>query len=178
MKKSILRIIIIEASVLGVILFSVVFAFFFNKNVDRDLNIDSDADILTIQQDSEQKKAKDEVGGNKEKQEMVEENEVGRQLARPESEIHIINVLGGRQEEGSQDSDGDGLSDEAEMRLGKDPNVKDYGLEGIDTDKDGISDNDEKSFGSDPNNPDSDGDGLNDGAELDMGTDINTPNDL
>jgi hypothetical protein len=89
----------------------------------------------------------------------------------------------------SQDSDGDGLSDVDERRLGTDPGI-------MDTDGDGVNDGDDevlggtylRSIGQRPDgNPvdmdwdddglyspldeDSDGDGLLDGQELDLGTD-------
>jgi hypothetical protein len=64
------------------------------------------------------------------------------------------------------DSDGDGLSDGAEIALhGTDPLDPD-------SDDDGLSDGDEIAAGTDPGNPDSDGDGLADGPEVDAhGTD-------
>lgn len=61
------------------------------------------------------------------------------------------------------DSDGDGLSDEAEGELGTDPYK-------VDTDKDGLFDREEiKVYQTDPLNPDSDGDGSLDGEEVRKG---------
>ncbi|MBK9250036.1 MAG: OmpA family protein [Ignavibacteria bacterium] len=58
------------------------------------------------------------------------------------------------------DSDGDGLTDETEERIGTDPNNPD-------TDGDGLSDGDEvDDYKTDPLKPDTDGDGLKDGAEV------------
>lgn len=59
-----------------------------------------------------------------------------------------------------KDSDGDGLTDDEEAKLGTDPFNKD-------TDKDGLTDGDEvKVYKTDPLNPDSDFDGLKDGPEV------------
>lgn len=61
---------------------------------------------------------------------------------------------------GDVDSDGDGLYDNDEARLGTDPFNPD-------TDGDGLSDGDEVfKYNTDPLNPDSDFDGLSDGAEV------------
>ena len=58
------------------------------------------------------------------------------------------------------DSDGDGLTDDEELRLGTDPH-------NWDTDGDGLSDGDEvKTHKTNPLNPDTDGDGLKDGEEV------------
>ncbi|MFN8359509.1 MAG: OmpA family protein [Candidatus Kapaibacterium sp.] len=58
------------------------------------------------------------------------------------------------------DTDGDGLTDETEERIGTDPNNPD-------TDGDGLSDGDEvDDYKTDPLKPDTDGDGLKDGAEV------------
>lgn len=58
------------------------------------------------------------------------------------------------------DSDGDGLTDDEERRIGTDPFNPD-------TDGDYLSDGDEvHRYNTSPNNPDTDGDGLNDGAEV------------
>ncbi|HUF39611.1 MAG TPA: protein kinase [Anaerolineales bacterium] len=61
------------------------------------------------------------------------------------------------------DSDGDGLTDVEEQRLGTDPFNQD-------TDGDGLSDFEEVQTGTDPLNPDTDGDGLTDGEEKIWGT--------
>ena len=58
------------------------------------------------------------------------------------------------------DSDGDGLTDDEELRIGTDPH-------NWDTDGDGLSDGDEvKTHKTNPLNPDTDGDGLLDGDEV------------
>ena len=63
----------------------------------------------------------------------------------------------------ARDSDGDGLSDGEEARLGTNPLL-------ADTDGDGLSDYMEvKVFGTDPKNADTDGDGLTDALELATG---------
>src|SRR5438128_1455710 len=64
------------------------------------------------------------------------------------------------------DTDGDGLSDRAEKKLGTDP-------DNPDTDGDGLSDGEEAALGPDPDDPDTDGDGIADGAEVAMGLDPN-----
>ncbi len=63
-----------------------------------------------------------------------------------------------------EDTDGDGIPDGEELELGTDPTKKD-------TDGDGIDDKDEVDRGTDPLNPDTDGDGLPDGEEIERGTD-------
>lgn len=69
----------------------------------------------------------------------------------------------------SDDTDGDGLTNEEEAALGTDPNMKD-------TDGDGLTDKQEQNY-TDPLNPDTDGDGYSDGdEELVYGTDPNDPN--
>ena len=61
---------------------------------------------------------------------------------------------------GPLDSDGDGLSDAEEMRIGTDP-------KNPDTDGDGLTDGEEvKKYHTDPLNPDTDYDALTDGAEV------------
>jgi len=91
------------------------------------------------------------------------------------------------------DSDGDGLSDAEERKLGTDPHSNDTDGDGIrdgvevkagtdprraepmvgkDRDGDGLSDADEALYGSDPDDPDTDGDGLRDGEEVLLGTDL------
>lgn len=58
------------------------------------------------------------------------------------------------------DSDGDGIPDEVEKKLGTDPNS-------ADSDDDGLTDKEERDeYETDPMNPDSDEDGLNDGDEV------------
>jgi Tol biopolymer transport system component len=88
---------------------------------------------------------------------------------------------------GQQDSDGDGLTNAEEAKIGTDPfnpdtdgdglsdgdEVLKYGTDPLnpDTDGDGLSDGDEVlKYGTDPLNPDTDGDGLNDGDEIRYGT--------
>jgi hypothetical protein len=88
------------------------------------------------------------------------------------------------------DSDGDGLSDAKEGRLGTDPNKADTDGDGLDdmvevdlgtdpteadTDGDGLNDFEDLEFGTDPLVADTDGDGLTDGEERDAGTDGNLP---
>jgi len=66
------------------------------------------------------------------------------------------------------DTDGDGLTDDAERRLGTS-----RGLE--DSDYDGLSDSVEKRFQTDPMNWDTDGDGRGDGSEIATRTDPTWP---
>lgn len=65
---------------------------------------------------------------------------------------------------GPLDTDGDGLSDEYELRHGLDP-------ESADSDKDGLDDQYEIQLGTDPLDLDTDGDGVSDYAEVKLGTD-------
>lgn len=84
------------------------------------------------------------------------------------------------------DSDGDGINDDDERRLGTDPLNPDSDGDGIsdaderragtdptkaDSDGDGLTDTEEAELGTDPRNADMDGDGLSDGEELDRDTD-------
>ena len=84
------------------------------------------------------------------------------------------------------DTDGDGLDDAQETRLGTDPNNPDTDSDGLsdgeevrrrmnprtsDSDNDGLSDGDELVAGTDPNRWDTDGDGLMDSREMRLGTD-------
>jgi thiol-disulfide isomerase/thioredoxin len=84
------------------------------------------------------------------------------------------------------DSDGDGLKNSMEAKLGTNPKVADSDHDGVkdgkevrlgsdplkaDTDGDGLSDGDELKYGSDPLKADTDGDGLNDGDEIKAGSD-------
>ncbi len=62
------------------------------------------------------------------------------------------------------DSDGDGLYDYEEQRMGTNPSNPD-------TDGDGLSDREERDAGTDPLVEDSDSDGLDDGDEVSRGTD-------
>ncbi|MBI5609949.1 MAG: OmpA family protein, partial [Deltaproteobacteria bacterium] len=62
----------------------------------------------------------------------------------------------------SADSDGDGLSDDEEKKIGTDPKK-------ADTDGDGLSDGEEVLIGTDPTDGDSDGDGLGDAQEVAAG---------
>src|SRR5579885_973350 len=64
----------------------------------------------------------------------------------------------------SIDSDGDGIPDDAELRLGLNPHDPTDAL--LDLDHDGLTNLQEFQNGSDINNPDSDGDGLTDGQEV------------
>lgn len=62
--------------------------------------------------------------------------------------------------DGNKDSDGDGLTDAEEAKLGTNPQLKD-------TDKDGLTDGEEvKQYHTDPLNSDTDFDGLTDGEEV------------
>lgn len=64
------------------------------------------------------------------------------------------------QRDTNRDSDGDGLSDDQEKKLGTDPNK-------ADTDGDGLKDGDEvNKFKTDPKSADTDKDGVNDGDEV------------
>lgn len=58
----------------------------------------------------------------------------------------------------TDDSDGDGLTDNTEAELGTDPND-------VDSDADGIDDSVEDGIGTDPYDTDSDGDGITDDVE-------------
>lgn len=72
-------------------------------------------------------------------------------------------------DDGSGDSDGDGLSDAQEAELNTDPSA-------VDTDGDGLTDGDEVLvYGTAPLAPDSDGDGILDGDEVSQGTDPLSP---
>lgn len=62
------------------------------------------------------------------------------------------------------DSDGDGIPDEEEIRLGMNPNNSADAL--LDEDRDGLSALDEFQRGTDLRNPDTDGDGIRDGDEV------------
>jgi DNA-binding beta-propeller fold protein YncE len=64
----------------------------------------------------------------------------------------------------SQDSDGDGIPDDAEIRMGLDPHDPTDAL--LDPDHDGLTNLQEYQFGTDIHNPDTDGDGLTDGQEV------------
>lgn len=70
----------------------------------------------------------------------------------------------------SLDSDGDGYSDDIELKNGYSPfNPKAVKLEKSDFDQDGLSDYWELKFKTDPLNSDSDSDGHKDGEEIDWG---------
>jgi hypothetical protein len=64
----------------------------------------------------------------------------------------------------SNDSDGDGIPDDAEIRLGLNPNDATDGL--LDADLDGLTNLQEFQIGTDMRKADSDGDGLSDGQEV------------
>ncbi|MFN3301820.1 MAG: hypothetical protein ACK413_02220 [Patescibacteria group bacterium] len=67
------------------------------------------------------------------------------------------------------DSDGDGLTDEEEKKLGTNP----YS---VDSDQDGLFDREEvKVYQTDPLNPDTDNDGYSDGQEVKSGYDPKNP---
>lgn len=69
------------------------------------------------------------------------------------------------------DTDGDGLSDGAEvLQVGTNP------LD-ADTDGDGLDDGEEVEMGTDPENADTDADGESDGQEVQNGTDPNNPDE-
>lgn len=74
-----------------------------------------------------------------------------------------MNVLAGLRIHGgnpNKDTDGDGIKDRDERKLGTDP-------KNPDTDGDGLNDGQEYyTLNTDPRNPDTDGDGLTDGAEV------------
>lgn len=67
------------------------------------------------------------------------------------------------QPDGDVDSDGDGLTNQAEQKLGTRPDR-------ADTDDDGLADGAEGPAGTDPLRADTDGDSLNDGREVQLGT--------
>jgi hypothetical protein len=73
------------------------------------------------------------------------------------------------------DTDGDGLDDATESRLGLNPMDPDDGL--ADLDKDGLSFAEEWKAGTNPNKADTDGDGIDDLNEILRGTDPTDPND-
>ncbi|WP_430908323.1 gliding motility-associated C-terminal domain-containing protein [Maribacter sp. 2-571] len=108
------------------------------------------------------------------------------------------------QAQGTNDCDGDGLTNDEEVTAGTDPDNADSDGDGIDDgtevntdntdplddcssvggtplgtsdcDNDGLTNNEETTAGTDPNDPDSDGDGVQDGTELNSdGTDPNDP---
>lgn len=70
--------------------------------------------------------------------------------------------------DGSEDADGDGLTNLAERLLGT-------ALNKTDTDGDGLSDGQERELGTDPLNDDTDGDGVADGREAALGTNPKIP---
>lgn len=72
-------------------------------------------------------------------------------------------------QQGTDDADGDGLSDADEATNGTDPNNPD-------SDGDGVQDGGEVNAGTDPLDADSDDDGHNDFEELELGTDPLDPN--
>ncbi|MDK8238684.1 hypothetical protein, partial [Actinomyces urogenitalis] len=84
--------------------------------------------------------------------------------AKDKSEITVTIKDGGKTLDTSKvtvkdpDTDGDGLTDSEEEKIGTDP-------KNPDTDGDGLTDGEEKKIGTDPKNPDTDGDGLTDGDE-------------
>jgi hypothetical protein len=65
---------------------------------------------------------------------------------------------------GGVDTDGDGIPDDAELRLGLNPNDPTDAL--LDLDHDGLNNLQEYLLGTDIRNPDTDGDGINDGDEV------------
>lgn len=65
---------------------------------------------------------------------------------------------------GGADSDGDGIPDDAEIRLGLNPNDPTDAL--LDLDHDGLTNLEEYRLGTDIRNPDTDGDGISDGDEV------------
>ncbi len=73
------------------------------------------------------------------------------------------------------DTDGDGLDDATEKRLGLNPMDPADGL--ADLDKDGLSFAEEWKAGTNPNKADTDGDGIDDLNEILRGTDPTNPND-
>jgi len=93
------------------------------------------------------------------------------------------------------DSDGDGITDLVEMRLGTNNQNMDSDADGLldgeelmgwgtdpllpDTDRDGLSDyNEVKVYGTDPQKPDTDGDGYSDGWEIRQGFNPKGPGKL
>ena len=72
---------------------------------------------------------------------------------------------------GSNDADGDGLTDDEEAALGTDP-------ANPDSDGDGVQDGGESNAGTDPLHEDTDGDGYHDREELDLGSAPTDPNSV
>jgi len=77
------------------------------------------------------------------------------------------------------DTDGDGLSDGAEVSSGMDPVTPNEGDETFDADPDGdgLTNEEEMQLGTDRNDADTDGDGVSDGAEWRQGSDPLDPTD-
>lgn len=70
----------------------------------------------------------------------------------------------------NKDTDGDGFNDAEEVRLGYDPLEVQTG-KNIDTDGDGLTGEDEQKYGTNPNLADTDFDGFDDGEEIASGND-------
>lgn len=94
--------------------------------------------------------------------------------------VFSVFVLTGCVSEDSQDSDGDGISDQAEENGWQ---ITVYNIDGsseskrvysnpnkVDTDDDGLNDYEEMMALTNPSNPDTDGDGIDDGDEKEYGT--------
>ncbi|MFA5129713.1 MAG: hypothetical protein WC477_02195 [Patescibacteria group bacterium] len=93
-------------------------------------------------------------------------------LPTPSSTVPSIPAKTGTGYNGSADSDGDGLSNDQELKLGTNPN-------NADSDGDGLTDGEEvMTYHTNPLNTDTDGDGYPDGAEVKSGYNPNGPGKL
>ncbi len=89
----------------------------------------------------------------------------GAYISSPDGAISFVpGPLTVPEEDINLDTDGDGIPDEEERRIGTNPNNPD-------TDGDGLSDGEERRFGTDLLNPDTDGDGIPDGQDPDANAD-------